>query len=98
MISYLHQIFLLFNSNHVSNDCGDGLVLPVFLCFGILAVKYKTARRVILPLVNFLESVPLLGFLTFTTAWLLGLFPGNVMGAEAVAILPSSQVKLGTSC
>ena len=30
--------------------------------FGILAVKYKTARRVILPLVNFLESVPLLGF------------------------------------
>lgn len=42
--------------------------------FGILAVKYKTARRVILPLVNFLESVPLLGFLTFTTAWLLGLF------------------------
>ena len=54
--------------------------------FGILAVKYKTARRVILPLVNFLESVPLLGFLTFTTAWLLGLFPGNVMGAEAVAI------------
>ena len=54
--------------------------------FGILAVKYKTARRVILPLVNFLESVPLLGFLTFTTAWLLGLFPGNVMGAEAVTI------------
>ena len=53
---------LLFNSNHVSNDCGYGLVLPVFLCFGILAVKYKTARRVILPLVNFLESVPLLGF------------------------------------
>ncbi|MGH2221036.1 ABC transporter permease subunit, partial [Enterococcus faecalis] len=52
--------------------------------YGILAVKYKTARRVILPLVNFLESVPLVGFLTFTTACLLALFPGNVMGAEAV--------------
>lgn len=54
--------------------------------FGILAVKYKTARRIILPMVNFLESVPLLGFLTFTTAWLLGLFPGNVLGAECVAV------------
>ncbi|MGO3602518.1 MAG: ABC transporter permease subunit [Enterococcus malodoratus] len=54
--------------------------------FGVLAVRYKTARRIILPMVNFLESVPLLGFLTFTTAWLLGLFPGNVLGAECVAI------------
>lgn len=54
--------------------------------FGLLAVKYKTARRIILPLVNFLESVPLLGFLTFTTAWLLGLFPENVLGAECVAV------------
>jgi len=56
------------------------------LVFGVLAVRYKTARRIILPLVNFLESVPLLGFLTFTTTFLLGLFPGNVMGAEAVAV------------
>ena len=56
------------------------------LVFGVLAVRYRTARRIILPLVNFLESVPLLGFLTFTTAWLLGLFPGNVLGVEALAI------------
>lgn len=54
--------------------------------FGILAAKNKTARQIILPLVNFLESVPLLGFLTFTTTGLLGLFPGNVMGLECVAI------------
>lgn len=56
------------------------------IIFGVLAARYKTARRIILPLVNFLESVPLLGFLTFTTAWLLGLFPGNVLGVEALAI------------
>lgn len=56
------------------------------LIFGVLAARYKTARRMILPLVNLLESVPLLGFLTFTTGWLLGLFPGSVMGAEAVAV------------
>ncbi|WP_416451596.1 ABC transporter permease subunit [Lactococcus lactis] len=53
---------------------------------GVLAIKFKTARRIILPMVNFLESVPLLGFMTFTTAFLLGLYPGNVMGAEALAI------------
>ncbi|WP_407856114.1 ABC transporter permease subunit [Enterococcus hailinensis] len=54
--------------------------------FGVLAVRFKTARRLILPLVNFLESVPLLGFLTFTTTFLLGLFPGSVMGVEALAV------------
>lgn len=53
---------------------------------GVLAIKFKTARRIILPMVNFLESVPLLGFMTFTTAFLLGLYPGSVMGAEALAI------------
>lgn len=54
--------------------------------FGVLAVRFKTARRLILSLVNFLESVPLLGFLTFTTTFLLGLFPGSVMGVEALAV------------
>lgn len=60
--------------------------LAFSLVFGVMAARYKTARYFILPLVNLLESVPLRGFLTFTTAWFMGWFPNNVLGVEAVAI------------
>ncbi|BBA83317.1 ABC transporter permease subunit [Lactiplantibacillus plantarum] len=65
---------------------GMGYSILFSLIFGILAARYRSARYVILPIVNLLESVPLLGFLTFTTAWFMGLFPNNVLGVEAVAI------------
>lgn len=57
-----------------------------FFVFGILVVKYKMVRRVILLLVNFFEFVLLLGFLIFIIVWLFGLFLGNVMGVEVVVI------------
>lgn len=65
-----------------------GLVLSMIftLVFGVLAAKFTPLRRVILPIVNFMESVPLVGFLTFTTAFFLGLYPHNVMGLEGLAI------------
>jgi len=56
------------------------------IVFGVLAAKYAAMRRIILPFVNFMESVPLLGFLTFTTAFFLGLYPHSVMGLEGLAI------------
>ncbi|WP_338401903.1 ABC transporter permease subunit, partial [Pantoea agglomerans] len=65
-----------------------GLVFSMLftLVFGVLAAKFAAMRRVILPFVNFMESVPLLGFLTFTTAFFLGLYPHSVMGLEGLAI------------
>ncbi|MDM3279858.1 MULTISPECIES: ABC transporter permease subunit [Citrobacter] len=56
------------------------------IVFAVLAAKFAPMRRVILPLVNFMESVPLVGFLTFTTAFFLGLYPHSVMGLEGLAI------------
>lgn len=56
------------------------------IVFAVLAAKYTPMRRVILPFVNFMESVPLVGFLTFTTAFFLGLYPHSVMGLEGLAI------------
>ncbi len=38
------------------------------------------------PLLDILQSVPILGFLSFTTAFFLGLFPGRVVGLEFAAI------------
>ncbi|WP_229921181.1 ABC transporter permease subunit [Rahnella victoriana] len=65
-----------------------GLVFSLLftVVFAVLAAKFAAMRRVILPFVNFMESVPLLGFLTFTTAFFLGLYPHSVMGLEGLAI------------
>lgn len=56
------------------------------LSIGYACAKNKHIARVCLPIINFLESAPLLGFLTFTTAFFLFLFPHSVMGLEAAAI------------
>lgn len=54
--------------------------------FAVLAARYTPLRRVILPFVNFMESVPLVGVLTFTTVYFLNLYPHSVMGLECTAI------------
>ena len=41
---------------------------------------------VLIPLLDILQSVPILGFLSFTVTFFLGLFPGNTLGAELAAI------------
>lgn len=65
-----------------------GLVLSFIFAvvFGALSAKFKAIERVVLPFVNFMESVPLVGFLTFTTVYFLGVFPHSVMGLECAAI------------
>ena len=41
---------------------------------------------VLIPVLDILQSVPILGFLSFTVTFFLGLFPGSVLGAECAAI------------
>jgi NitT/TauT family transport system permease protein len=51
-----------------------------------LAAKSRKAEFVIVPALDILQSVPVLGFLTFTVTFFLGLFPGSELGAECAAI------------
>jgi len=51
-----------------------------------LAAKSRKAELVILPALDILQSVPVLGFLTFTVAFFLRLFPGSELGAECAAV------------
>ena len=51
-----------------------------------LAAKSRNAERVLIPLLDLPQSVPILGFLSFTAAAFLALFPGSVMGAEPAAV------------
>jgi NitT/TauT family transport system permease protein len=41
---------------------------------------------VLIPLLDILQSVPILGFLTFTVVFFLNLFPGRVFGAELACV------------
>lgn len=68
------------------------LVIGMFFSFvfaivaGAAAAKNKHLERVILPFINIMESVPLLGFITFSTIIFIHMFPNSVMGLEAAAI------------
>jgi NitT/TauT family transport system permease protein len=51
-----------------------------------LAAKSKKAEMIIVPALDILQSVPVLGFLTFTLTFFMGLFPGRELGVECASI------------
>jgi NitT/TauT family transport system permease protein len=54
--------------------------------YATLAAKSRRAALVLIPLLDVLQSVPILGFLSFTVTFFLRLFPGSILGAECAAI------------
>ena len=63
-----------------------GFALLFTFTYGYVAAKSVRARKVMLPLLDILQSVPVLGFLTYTVVFFLRLFPGSAFGAECAAI------------
>lgn len=53
---------------------------------GWAAAKSRKAEMVIVPALDILQSAPILGFLTFTVVFFMGLFPGSQLGAECAAV------------
>jgi NitT/TauT family transport system permease protein len=54
--------------------------------FATLAAKSRRAGLILIPILDILQSVPILGFLSFTVVFFLNLFPGRVFGAELACI------------
>ncbi len=54
--------------------------------FATWAAKSKRAERIIIPVIDVLQSVPILGFLSVTVAGFIALFPGSLLGPECAAI------------
>jgi NitT/TauT family transport system permease protein len=54
--------------------------------YGALAAKNARAEKILIPLLDALQSVPVLGFISVSTVFFLSLAPGRVLGAEFVAI------------
>jgi NitT/TauT family transport system permease protein len=60
--------------------------LTFTLIYGTLAAKSRRASVVLVPILDILQSVPVLGYISFTVTFFLALFPGRVLGAELAAI------------
>ncbi|HSW69963.1 MAG TPA: ABC transporter permease subunit [Gammaproteobacteria bacterium] len=55
--------------------------------FGTWAAKSKRAGRIIIPIIDICQSVPILGFLSVAIVGFISLFPGSMLGPECAAIL-----------
>jgi NitT/TauT family transport system permease protein len=56
------------------------------LLYATLAAKSRRAEIVLIPILDVLQSVPVLGYLSFTVVFFVSLFPGNTLGPELAAI------------
>jgi len=54
--------------------------------YGTLAAKSRRAEVVLVPLLDILQSIPVLGYISFTVVFFMSLFPGRVAGAEAAVV------------
>jgi NitT/TauT family transport system permease protein len=63
-----------------------GASLVFALSYGYAAARSRRAALVLLPLLDILQSVPVLGFLSITVTGFIALFPGSLLGLECAAI------------
>ncbi|EIW15463.1 MULTISPECIES: ABC transporter permease [Pelosinus] len=63
-----------------------GASLIFTLIYGYIAAKSQTAETVLIPLLDMLQSIPVLGFLSATIVAFIALFPGNLLGVELASI------------
>lgn len=62
------------------------LSLLFTLTYATLAAKSRRAETILIPLLDILQSVPILGFISVTVTFFLSLTPGRALGAEFAAI------------
>ncbi len=63
-----------------------GFSLLFTFLVGTLAAKNKRAERLIIPMIDVLQSVPVLSFLAITVTGFIHLFPGSLLGPECASI------------
>jgi NitT/TauT family transport system permease protein len=65
---------------------GLALSLVFTLTYATWAAKSERAGKLLVPILDILQSVPILGFLSITVVFFLSLAPGRVLGAEFASI------------
>ena len=65
---------------------GLGLSLLFTFTYATWAAKSPRAGRILIPVLDVLQSVPILGFISVTVVFFMSLAPGRVLGAEFAAV------------
>jgi NitT/TauT family transport system permease protein len=63
-----------------------GISVAFTFAYGTAAARSRRAEKVLIPVLDILQSVPILGFLTFTVTFFVNLFGGSLLGLECAAI------------
>jgi NitT/TauT family transport system permease protein len=63
-----------------------GLSVAFTLVYATAAARLRRAEKVLVPLLDILQSVPILGFLSITVTAFIALFPGSLLGLECASI------------
>jgi NitT/TauT family transport system permease protein len=63
-----------------------GLSLLFTFVYATAAARLRRAQKVMLPVLDILQSVPILGFLSVTITGFIALFPGSQLGLECASI------------
>ena len=66
--------------------CALVAALVFSLAYAALAAKSRQAEKILIPVLDILQSVPILGFLSITVTGFIALFPGRLLGVECAAI------------
>jgi NitT/TauT family transport system permease protein len=80
----LLPLYLLLSLARLLAAYGMAVVLAV--ATGHLAARSPFARRLILPILDVLQSVPILGFFPIAVGFFIGIFQGTALGVEAAAV------------
>nr|WP_264960792.1 ABC transporter permease subunit [Mycobacterium kiyosense] len=63
-----------------------GLSLIFTFFYATAAARSRRAEKVLIPLLDILQSIPVLGFLAITITGFIALFPGSLLGLESASI------------
>ncbi len=63
-----------------------GISLVFTLTYATWAAKSERAGKLLVPILDILQSVPILGFISVTVVFFMSLAPGRVLGAEFAAV------------
>src|SRR6201994_1450044 len=63
-----------------------GISILFTFVYATAAARLRRAEKVLIPLLDILQSVPVLGFLSITITGFIALFPGSELGLECAAI------------
>jgi len=63
-----------------------GVSVAFTLVYGTAAARSRRAEKLLIPLLDILQSVPVLAFLSVTVTAFIALFPGSLLGLECASI------------